>query len=135
MLRGVGAVVLGYIIMAVIVMIGSVALLASVVPGGMAALKTMRGNPDAMPKPTPRYFAMNLTLSAIAALVGGWVTKRVAGEPSHSYVLALASMTVLLGALTAFKGTGAERQPTWYKVVIPLIGAVGVLLGARLAGA
>ena len=36
MLRGVGAVVLGYIIMAVIVMIGSVALLASVVPGGMA---------------------------------------------------------------------------------------------------
>jgi predicted benzoate:H+ symporter BenE len=134
MLRGIGAVVFSYVVMAAIVMIGSMAMLAAVVPGGLAALKQLRGNPSAMPAPTPRYLAMNLTLSVIAAIVGGWLVARMAPPPAINYVVGLACLTLVLGLVSAFLSPGNERQPGWYKVVITAAGVVGVLAGARLAG-
>jgi hypothetical protein len=53
MVRGVAAVIAGFLIMAAIVMAGTFALVAAFVPGGVAAMRAMRDNPAAMPKPTP----------------------------------------------------------------------------------
>jgi len=88
MVRGIAAVIVGYVIMAAIVMAGTFALVAAFVPRGVAAMRAMRDNPAAVPKPTPRYYSMNIALSLVAAIVGGWVVAQIAGPAPRGYVIA-----------------------------------------------
>lgn len=133
MVRGVAAVIAGYVIMAAIVMAGTFALLAAFVPGGAAAMRAMRDNPAAMPKPTPRYYSMNIALSLVAAIVGGWTTAQIAGPSPRGYVIALAVVVLVMGLVSGW-APGSRAQATWYKLVIPLIGVVGVAIGCVIAG-
>ena len=131
MLRGVLSVVAGFITMTVIVMAGTMALMAAYVPGGLGAMKAMRENPSAIPTPTPRYYVMNIALSLVAAIVGGWLTTRIAGTPATGYVIALALVVLAMGLVSAFM-TRSGTQPGWYKALIPLIGVAGVAIGGSL---
>jgi hypothetical protein len=132
MLHSVGAVVAGFAGMALLVMAGSFVIIAAIVPGGLAA---MRSNPaTAMPKPTARYFIMNIALSLLAAIVGGWVTARIAAREVNAHLMALAAMILIMGIASAM--TSGAAQPRWYKLLIPPIGVAGVAISALLtAGA
>lgn len=134
MVRGIAAVIAGYVIMAAIVMAGTFALVAAFVPGGVAAMRAMRDNPAAMPKPSPRYYSMNIALSLVAAIVGGWVAAQIAGPAPRGYVISLAVVVLAMGLVSGF-APGSRGQATWYKLAIPLIGALGVAIGGGIAGA
>jgi hypothetical protein len=130
MLRSIGAVVAGFVTMAVLVMGGTFAWVAAKVPGGMAA---MRQNPDAAAmQPSTAYLAFNLVLSLVAAFAGGWVTTRIAQRSATAHLAALAAVVVVMGIVSSL-GPGSSRQPGWYKFVIPLVGLAGVALSAFLA--
>jgi hypothetical protein len=124
MLQSIGAVVAGYVVMAVLVMAGTMAWVATMVPGGIAA---MRQNPRAQAMtPTPRYLAMNLVLSLVAAIAGGWVTARLGGN-----LVGLAAVLLVMGVVSAFMPE-AKRQPPWYRYLIPVVGLAGIALSTLL---
>ena len=81
--------------------------------------------------PTPRYLVMNLALALVAAIVGGWVTTRIAPGAPNGHLMALGAVVIAMGIVSAFM-PGSERQPEWYKFVIPLVGVVGIALSALL---
>jgi peptidoglycan/LPS O-acetylase OafA/YrhL len=123
MVRSIAAVAGGFIAMTILVMAGTMALVAAFVPGGLAA---MRGAGAASaPSPTPRYYAMNIALSFLAALVGGWVTTRIAIRTPAAHIAALGALLLAMGAVSAFS-PGNEQQPGWYKLLIPVVGICGV---------
>jgi hypothetical protein len=129
MLRSVGAVVAGYVVMVVLVMTGTMAWVATMVPGGLAA---MRQNPQASSMtPTPRYLAMNIALSLVAAMAAGWVTLRIADRSPRGHLLALAAVVLVMGVVSTFM-PNSERQPQWYKYAIPVVGLAGIALSALL---
>lgn len=121
MLRSIVSVVTGYLAMAIIVMIGTVAATAAMIPGGFAAARKMEA-------PPPRsYLYANLVLSFVAALSGGWITARLAPSVPIVHSAALALLLLLMSVVSA-KAQG-KNQPRWYPWTIAAIGAVGVLLG------
>jgi len=134
MLRSIMAVVAGYATMAVVVMLGTIAMMAALVPGGLKAMRAMRdGARAAMPAPTPRYLAMNIALSLVAAILGGWITTRIASRAVNGHLIALCVVVLLMSVVSAFaSGSGSSLQPAWYKFVIPLVGVAGVALSALL---
>ena len=128
MLRSIGAVVAGYISMAAIVIIGTAAASAVLVPGGIASMRT---GPTG---PVPGSFlAMNLLVSLAGAMVGGWLAVRLAPTSELNSAYLLAGVTVLMAIVTAAVNGGAARgEPTWYPVMIGILAVAGVLAGGWL---
>jgi hypothetical protein len=134
MLKGVAAVAAGFIIMIVAVMAGSMAMMAAFVPGGLAAMKTMRENPAVMPDRTPRYYVMNFAIALVAAILGAWVTSKVAGPAPRGQLIALCVVILAMGLISAFT-PGSAMQPNWYKLALPFIGVTGVAITAAIVRA
>lgn len=131
MLRSIGAVAAGFVTMVILVMIGSIAIAATTMPGGIAALKQVQQGGPA-PTPTLQVYVMNIVMSLVAAFVGGWVALRLAGRAPVGHLAALAVVVLLMGLVSAFV-PGSASQPTWYKLLIPLVGVAGVAASALLA--
>lgn len=93
-----------------------------------------------------------IILNFIAALIGGWVAAKLGR--SSTAVYALAALVVVLGVANAIMVSGSDRslpegrtiesltvmeaaqytkQPDWYNYLVPVLGAVGVMLGGRIA--
>lgn len=139
MLRVIGGVVLGYLVMAV----GVFALFSGLyaVLGADGAFEPNRYHTSAT------WIALSIPLGLAAAVAGGWVSRRVAGTPTGPR--ALAGLVLVLGlglaAATALApappdeprpaGVGnldamqRARTPVWVAVLNPLIGVAGVLTG------
>jgi hypothetical protein len=115
-LRGLTAVVLGYVAMAAVVMLGT-----------LAAGAFFRLDPAA--QLPPEYLAVNFTLSLVAAGIGGWICAAVARENAWAYAFSLAAIVVLLSTIMAAVG---PTQPMWYFAALAVIGAAGVLAGAAV---
>lgn len=130
MLRSILAVVAGFAGMTVLVMIGSVAIAAAMIPGGLKGMRDRMQRGD-VPLPSMRIYATNLVMSLIAAIVGGWITLRLAPSSPDGHLLALAVVVLLMGAVSAFAPGGAQ-QARWYKLLIPVVGAAGVLASGVL---
>jgi predicted MFS family arabinose efflux permease len=130
MLRSVLSVIEGYVVMAVVVMIGTIAATAALVPGGLAAMKNAKASPPITP--SRNYLAANLLISLIGAILGGWVTARVAIYSPMIHVGILALLIVAMSFLSARK-QGSTGQPSWYPMTIAVLGIAGVLLGGVLA--
>ena len=132
MLHVVLAVAAGYIAMAALVIMGTLAATALFVPRGVAA---MRGSGTTQ---LPRsYLAANLTFSLVAAVAGGWVTARIAPTTRVGAIAGLVALVIVLNLSTRFgKQAGASPsqrgQPSWYQSIILAISLVGVLIGASL---
>lgn len=97
------------------------------------------------------WIVVSVILSVVAALVGGWVCARIGRR--RAAAIALAAVVVVLGLAVAameFTHSGepvpaarsgeignleamqSAQQPAWLTLLNPLLGAAGVLLGARL---
>lgn len=128
------AVLAGYIVMAVLVMAGTIAAAAALIPGGLAATRQ-----QAAGLPPRAYLSANLILSVVAAIVGGWVTVTIAPQEGRLAIAELAVLVIVLGIASerserrrqAATSTAA-RQPTWYPVTITALGVVGAIFGGWL---
>ena len=123
MLQSILSIVVGYLVMAIIVMIGTIAAAAALVPGGLSAMRRAEGPPA----PTKNYLYANLALSLVAAIVGGWLTARMAPFAPFTHVAALAVLIVAMALISA--KYQAARQPSWYSWTIAIVGVAGVLIG------
>lgn len=100
-------------------------------------------------QPTPTWILGSMLLSVLAAIIGGWVCRKIAQRMRAVYWLI--GLVVILGALMAvaqvFAGGEADavrdgtlsnmeamnsaQQPAWVSWLNPIIGAIGVWLGGR----
>jgi len=131
MLRSIGAVLAGFVVMAVTIMVGTIALTAALIPGGIA---TMRPPQSGTVAPSG-YLAANLALSFLAAVLGGYLTVRLAASAPVIHALALGTLLMIMGMVTVAQAGDAGSsagQPSWYPWVITTLGVVGVMAGGML---
>lgn len=98
---------------------------------------------------SPLWIVLSIVLGLVAAVAGGYVCALISKLPKPPLVLAL--VVVILGVLSAIpvmldtadyaprtadvpnvEAMMFAKQPVWVVLWNPVIGAVGVLLGARL---
>ncbi len=142
MWRAIGGVVLGYVAMGVIVFVGLTI--------AYVAMGTDRAFQPGSYQVTNLWLSVHMPVALVAALAGGFVCAAIAR--SGKAPLWLAGLVLVLGLGMAVPVMMAEdppprtadvdnfaaiqnaRQPAWVAVATPLIGAAGVVLGARLKG-
>jgi hypothetical protein len=144
MFRAIAAVISGYVVMAIIVFTSFTA--AYLAMGAERAFKP--GSYEV----TPQWLAVWFIVSLLAAVVGGWLCTWIAkrARPAKAF----AGIVLVLGMISAVfemqkpdsqlavrDGSVANadammnaRQPIWVAWLTPLVGASGILLGARLCG-
>jgi hypothetical protein len=91
-----------------------------------------RGAPGAPPSLTPAYLAVNLTCSALAALLGGWLAAHYAASVPQAHAAALAVLMVSL-SLASMRQSMAAGQPRWYALTLLVAMPLVALLGGRIA--
>jgi hypothetical protein len=139
--RLIGAVLLGYVVVALCVFAGLSAAYVELGPDG--AFRPGVYDVSAL------WLVISLIVGFVAAVLGGWVARRIARSPTGPRVLAglIAALGVAL-ALVALVGepaaTGVRteaigtteamqyaRTPVWMMFLNALIGALGVLVGGK----
>ncbi len=145
MLRTVGSVILGYIVMAAFVFLSF-------------SLVYVAMGPDRAYQPgtyevSALWVVVSFVLSFIAALLGGWVCALVARTQLGPQILAAAILvfglvlavmelgsapadllTVRDASVGVMEAMRNSRNPTWINFVTPFVAVVGILAGARLVG-
>ncbi len=142
MLKSVGGVIVGYIVMFILVFV--LFSLAYMALGANGAFKP--GTYDV----STLWLAISVVVGLVAAIVGGFICSLIA--PNSKAPLALVVLVLVLGLLTAIpvlmsndprpnirdasvgnlEAMMNARQPAWIALLNPLIGAVGVMLGSRM---
>lgn len=133
LIRSVGAVLGGFVVMAIAVMAGTIALTAALIPGGMKSM----GAPEPGSSVPSGYLTANLILSFLAAVLGGLVTASIAASRPLNHALALAAFVAVMGIFSAKQSRGSRNytgQPLWYPWVISAIGVAGVVAGGMIHG-
>jgi hypothetical protein len=127
-MRSIICVVAGFVVVMAVVIAGTAAVTELIVPGGLSAAAA--GSPDDLPL---NYYAANLVVSAMGAMLGGWVTARMAPSAEMVHVGALALLMLLMSIPTMLGYLpGSELQPVWYRYTLPVLGISGALLGGWL---
>ena len=126
--RNFWAVVLGFIVMTVV----GVGALAWARLGAEGSFQPESWVPSAL------WIALSVVIVLVAPTIGGVVCAKVA--TSDWAVWVLAGVVLVLGVSAALpeppvaaSPTNAAREPQWLTWLIPLLGAAGVLFGAKLA--
>jgi hypothetical protein len=123
------------VIRSILVVLGSfvaMALVVVVTTALSARALLGRGAPGAPPALTPGYLAANLTCSALAALLGGWLAAHFAASAPQTHVAALAVLMMSL-SLASMRQSIAAGQPRWYAVVLLVAMPLFAFLGGRIA--
>ena len=115
------AIAAGFVTMAVLV-IGFTSMLTRVAPQFVN-----RGGRPRLP-----YMVVNLLSSAAFALLGGWITARLAPTPGNPLTLSLmlAFTVLLMSGLSAIQLRG--QQPATYQLTLIVISPLAVVLGGML---
>ena len=121
MLRSILSVVLGYLTMAGLV---------------IATVFVVFGSAEGWEEnqvPSTGSLVLFAVLGGVYALLGGWVTARVAPRAPFVHVLALGA--VILGLWFLDAGASPMEVPTWFQVAILFSGVFGALVGGGLGAA
>ena len=116
MLRSVIAIVAGFLAAAALVVVATWIVAPAL---GMAG-----------EEPTAGYLLMNLMSVGVAGMLGGYVAGRLAPHAHWSHV---ATAAIVLLSLPGMLQPSPSGQPTWYSVLLALLGAAAALLGGVLA--
>ncbi|HMN41430.1 MAG TPA: hypothetical protein PKE29_11340 [Phycisphaerales bacterium] len=144
MLRSIIAVVVTYIVMSVLIVAAFMGMWFGLGPDRLLQPGSFQGS-----------MLMNFlapAVSVLAGIFGGWMCAKVGR--STKPVVVLASLVLVLGLAMAYftlqkpfpadpRAPGMTvqqifevgREPTWFAIANPIIGAAAVLLGGMLAGA
>ena len=110
MLRSILSIIAGFVVMAVLVTIGTMAAVKIMLPAtDMRTALTL--------KPTPVYLAVDLIYSAFFAAVGGFTAAVIAGRSPGAHALALAGLMLVMGLVSFFQNSG-NQQPPWYGIAL-----------------
>ena len=144
MIRIIGGVVAGYVVMAFLVFVTFTLVYMAIGPdmafrAGVYEVSML-------------WIIISIVVGLAAAVAGGWVSRRVARTETGPRALAV--IVVLLGlaiavpamndetdgevreaAVDPFEAMQVARTPLWLMFLNPLIGAAGVLIGGNMAGA
>jgi hypothetical protein len=141
MVKSAFAVIAGYVVMALFVMVSTVV--------AFTALGADRAYRAGTFEPTGVWIITVLALGFIAAMVGGYVCAIITASQTAPKVLAIAVLGLgLLFALPMFRPPvdpqlrrtpdmplmqlmSAGRQPAWVALLLPLVGAAGVIAGSK----
>lgn len=118
MLRSIVAVFAGFVVAALLVVVSTWIVAPAL---GLAGAE-----------PGPGYLLFNLVTSALAGVLGGYVAARVAPHTHWGHVGTLAVILLLL-SMPGILQPPAPGQPTWYPVLLAMLGPATVLLGGVLA--
>ena len=139
MLKGLLAVILGYIVMALVVGVATV--------GAYAAIGPDRAFQPGNYEVSTLWLAVCFAFSLIAAIAGGFVCNRVSGPGAAKVLAALVLIAGILLALPTLntandprptlrlpetptlEAVQNQRQPPFAAFGFPVIGAIGVLIG------
>ncbi len=98
------------------------------------------------------WVLLSLAIGLVAAIAGGYLCQAIAKDPRG--ILGLLAVVIVLGlamaviaavapetpvrtrpdSLSMFDAMSGAQQPVWLAFVNPFLGAVGVLIGARMRG-
>jgi MFS family permease len=141
MLRIIGAVIAGYVVLAVIIFAAFSVTYKALGPSFAFEAGTV--------EVTPGWMALATLVNLAAPIAGGFVAAKIGR--SQTAVRALAIVLLVLGVaaaamsvsappkqvpdrpLTTMEAAAYAHQPTWYTFALPVIGTVGVLIGGALA--
>jgi hypothetical protein len=145
MLRSILAVVVGYVVMAALVML-------SFTPAYFAPGLVFEAHGIGVTLP---FMVFTLAMGAVASVVGGFVAARVAGKRAWRSLLAFVAIVLVLGVGSAVHGlfqvpptvtadeiarmtpmekAAISHEPAWYAFLLPFLGSAGILAGGWLAG-
>lgn len=116
--RSVGAVLAGYIVIGILVVLTDQVWSRSV-PGF-----------SSLPQPPTYYFAITLFTDFLYSAVGGWVAIRIARQRQLRYAVGLILFGELIGIATQISLW--NTVPHWYGLSLLILYPAGVLLGAKL---
>lgn len=117
MLRSIIAIIAGFLVAAGLVMVAT----WIVAPALGLAIE----------QPTPGYLIFNLVSIPIAGMLGGYVAGRVAPRAHWGHVGMLAILLLL--SLPGILQPPPPGQPSWYSLLLALLGPATVLLGGVFA--
>lgn len=119
--RSIAAIVVGYVVMAIL--ISCTTLLHLKVLGiGLAELQAP--HPDV---PTS-FAAINVVYSTLYAAFGGWMCAAIAKEKRIKHGVILAIAVFVLSLISVYIDRG--KQPVWYQACLVLLGAPATASGA-----
>ncbi|MGH7523770.1 MAG: hypothetical protein ACREK8_05655 [Gemmatimonadales bacterium] len=127
MLHSVLAVVAGFLVMAIIVMVGTALAVRFVLHVPIAAMQSPA------PVLSRAYLATNLSTSAIAAVAGGFTAAWIAGHDQLIHGLALAGVMIAMSIVSMRQAAG--RQPRWYQAILVVLMPVLAVGGAAWCAA
>jgi hypothetical protein len=125
MIRSILAIVTGYLAMVIIVVVGTILAVRILLRRPLAEMRQSASAP-----PPARYVAANLVASAIAAIVGGFVTATIAVDHRIRHGVALAVVMLLMSVVSTRRAGTA--QPRWYQFTIMAVMPLLALAGAAI---
>jgi hypothetical protein len=144
MLRSILAVVVGYVVMAALVML-------TFTPAFFAPELVFETHGIGVTLP---FMVFTLAMGGVAAVLGGFVAARVASRRAWPALLALVAIVFVFGITSAVHGlfqvpptvsveevarmtpmekAAIGREPVWYAFLLPFLGSAGILAGGWLA--
>jgi hypothetical protein len=127
LLRSIAAIVVGLGFMAATTAVWMIVANATLLPGGPDVAK-----PAAVRLVT--YLYVNLAVCGVGAILGGWLTARLAPSSPYGHSAVLAAIVAVISVPSA-TGAPAPYHPQWYPAALGLIAVLGVLLGGKLRAA
>lgn len=137
MIRPVAGVVLSLIAMAAFVFAGSIALWFAVGVDRVLAQSSFDG--------TPLLNVWSVAVSILGAVAAGWLCFRISESRMAVIVLAFLCLVMGLGnalgqrgkpepgarppGLSVFDAVKLRKEPTWFTLLVPVVGVLGVLGG------
>jgi len=120
MLRSIGAVILGYLAMAI-------PIFATTTWHMILVLGKMPEPPAHMDLPVS-FGVVNLVYSTLFAAFGGFVCAAIASQNRLKHGLVLAGLVFVLSLVSVYIDRG--QQPVWYQASLVLLGAPATAIGA-----
>lgn len=116
MLRTIGAVIAGYVIIAILVILSTILTVGLMLPNIAST-------------PTTSYLIVNLILGLLAAVIGGYCAALIARAKKLTPAISLAAIVFIFGLLSLGQ---SSNQPVWYPYALLVIGPLGVVIGGLL---
>jgi hypothetical protein len=139
MFRSILSVVVGYLVLAVLVMLATAPVFLA---------PELAFQKDSV-EPSLTFTVWNLIMSLVAAVAGGLVCALVAGKKRRIPVLVFAGLVLVIGLamalsqpvrhdlppgeeiarMTVMERASHAHEPAWYSYLLPFVGCAGVLAG------
>lgn len=76
------------------------------------------------------YFLVSLTCTILAAVIGGYLTARIAGSHEFPHVAAVGFLMIAMSMISMRQA--GETRPGWYEISVAGCGPLSAMIGAAL---